>query len=109
MRRRKLLALIAGASAAALPFVAFAQQNERKLRVGYLTPGIGPDTPFVDELTSLGYAEGRNLEVLFKEFSDDPGRIPKFAAALVRTPVGVIVARGPEAAVRAVRAATDAI
>ena len=108
MRRRYLLVLMTGA-AAAVPFAALAQQNERKVRIGYLSPGKGPDTPFLDELALLGYREGRNLDVVFGVFGDDPDRLPEFATAFVRAPVEVIVARGPEAAVRAVRAASNTI
>ena len=108
MRRRYLLVLMTGA-AAAVQFAAPAQQNERKVRIGYLSPGKGPDTPFFDELALLGYREGRNLEVMYGVFGDNPDRLPEFATAFVGAPVAVIVARGPEAAVRAVRAASNTI
>ena len=109
MRRRSVVALLAGA-AVARPFVALAEQRRGSARIGYLSAGPrASESPFFEELGRLGYEEGRNLEVVFDEFGNSPERLSEFAAALVRAPVEVIVARGPEAAVRAARAASDTI
>ena len=68
-RRRLLLALGAGALAA--PFGAFAQQQAKVRRIGYLAvrsrptpsnPNIYIDA-FVQEMGRLGYAEGKNLVI----------------------------------------------
>ena len=114
MNRRDLLMLISGA-AVAVPVVALAQQSEQKARVGYLSPGPRERADpresgaFFDELAHYGYEEGRNLEVLFEVFGEAPDRLPQFVAALIGARVHVMVAQGPEAAVRAARDATDAM
>jgi putative tryptophan/tyrosine transport system substrate-binding protein len=113
--RRELILLLGGGAAAAMPVASLAQRSEVKARVGFLSPGPrgSPDdresNAFFDELAHHGYVEGRNLEVLFEVFGEAPDRLPEFAAALVGAGVDVIVAQGPEAAVRAARAAADAI
>jgi putative ABC transport system substrate-binding protein len=108
VKRRYLFELITGATVA-VPFAAHAQQNKRKVRIGYLSPGKGPDTPLFDELAILGYREGRNLEVVYGVFGDDPNRLPEFVAGFLRAPVDLILARGSEATVRAARAVTNTI
>ena len=108
MNRREALVLFAGAVVTG-PDFARAQPKPVSARIGYLSPGKGPDAPFFDELALLGYRQGRNLEILQKVFGDDPDRLPEFAAALVHAPVEAIVARGPESAARAAHAATGTI
>ena len=78
MRRRALLAAIAGA-AIALPLSAGAQQRERTYRVGILSAGppITPDNPlwaaFDQAIRKLGYAEHRNLHYE-RRFAQGKGR-----------------------------------
>jgi putative tryptophan/tyrosine transport system substrate-binding protein len=68
MKRREFIALIG--SAAAMPLVAQAQQNERTRRIGVLVPFSKDDSngqarvaAFVQELQKLGWSEGRNLQI----------------------------------------------
>ena len=83
MRRRSVVALLAGAAVAG-PFVALAEQRRGSARIGYLSAGPrASESPFFEELGRLGYEEGRNLEVVFDEFGNSPERLPEFAAAPV--------------------------
>jgi putative ABC transport system substrate-binding protein len=107
IERRKLLAGIAGA--ATWPLGARAQQ----------VPAIGllrstPAAPFADlvaalrqGLSSEGFVEGRNVEIVQRWADNQLDRLPGFAAELVRRPVSAIV--GNTGAVEAARAATTII
>jgi putative ABC transport system substrate-binding protein len=112
MKRRDILALLAGL-AVARPVVAHAQQPaQRTARIGYLSPGprdFENVRAFFGELSRLGFSEGQNLTVVFESFGENPGALPAMAAEMVRAKVDLIVADGPEAPLRAARAATNAI
>ncbi|HVH77099.1 MAG TPA: ABC transporter substrate-binding protein [Stellaceae bacterium] len=104
MRRRELLVLCCGGMLVS-PLAARAQG---RTRIGYL--GAAPRSSasvraFFDELKRLGYAEGRNLDALYHDIGEDPGRLPQFAAAMAGAHLGAIVADGSEAPLRAARAA----
>src|SRR5712692_9547664 len=106
MRRRDLLALLAGA-AIAWPLPAEAQQAAKPARIGYL--GIAArDNPnpqaFLQGLRDLGYIEGRNLVIEYRDAEGKPERFPGPAAELVALKVDVIVAPATLAAVAAKQA-----
>ena len=114
MRRREFIALV-GSAAASWPLTARAQQPSRTVRIGYL--GAQPDNPMVvasnsaiaSELRRLGFVEGQNLTIAYRNF-DVPGvDISRLAAELVQTNVDVLVADGPEAVLQAAVAATNTI
>jgi putative tryptophan/tyrosine transport system substrate-binding protein len=92
MRRRQFITLLGGA-AAAVPLAAHAQQGEKMRRIGVLLSTHEGDparraqlTAFVQGLTELGWAEGRNvhLEVRWTAGSVDAAR--KYAAELEHVP-----------------------
>ena len=67
--RRKLLIAL-GASALAAPFGAFAQQQGKVWRVGYLASTARPSSfdpgnsgAFLQGMRDLGYVEGKNLVI----------------------------------------------
>jgi putative ABC transport system substrate-binding protein len=60
-------------------------------------------------LQELGYVEGQNLRLEFRTSEEHLERLPDLAAELVRLPVDVLVASGPEAALRAAKDATTTI
>ena len=68
MRRREFIALM-GASVT-WPFAAMAQEPGRTYRLGFLVP-FTRDVPinvhFFDELRRLGFVEGQNLTVEYRE------------------------------------------
>jgi ABC-type uncharacterized transport system substrate-binding protein len=107
MTRRSAMTLLAGAGAAFLPPLARAQQRDKVFRVGFL--GVTRDAPgtgalydmFIDELKENGFSEGRNLMLDFRQI-DDPRGAPAVGAELVQMAPDVIVAQGPETALKAV-------
>ncbi|HJR05560.1 MAG TPA: ABC transporter substrate-binding protein [Methylomirabilota bacterium] len=98
MPRRAFLAITAGGLLAA-PLAAEGQQTDKIARIGYLSPNLatGPHLreAFVQGLRDLGYVEGRNLVI---EYRDAEGkgreRFPGLAAELVTLKVDVIVTEG---------------
>src|SRR5215472_840555 len=96
MKRRDFITLLGGA--VALPVAARAQQGERMRRIGVLLSTHEGDparraqlTAFVQRLTELGWADGRNvhLEVRWTAGSVDAAR--KYAAELVALAPDIIV------------------
>ena len=110
MRRRELIALLAGA-AIEWPFASRAQQKATRT-IGFLS-GVSPDRyqPFVAALLSglndTGYSEGSNLTIEYRWAEDHPDRLPALAEDLVRRNVEVIVASGGSP--RVAKAATATI
>lgn len=86
--------------------VAEAQQPGKVYRIGYLAPGP-VDEAFRQGLRELGYIEGNNLTIEYRQ-AEIPKRFPDLAAELVRLKVDLILAVGI-GAVRAARQATDTI
>ena len=114
MRRREFITLLGGA-AAAWPFVARAQQDERARQIGVLM-GSEPTDPQMQarigamshELRRLGWIEGQNLKL---EVAWDGGHLERAtnnAKAFVDSSVDVIVANGT-LGIEAARKATDRI
>jgi putative ABC transport system substrate-binding protein len=64
---------------------------------------------FEQRLRELGYVEGANLTIDHRNAGSRPETLPAIARELVRLEPDVIVARGPEATLRAVRDATTTV
>ena len=99
MKRREFIVLIGGA--AAMPFAAQAQQNERIRRIGVLMPYAKDDSEgqarvaaFVQELQRLGWTEGRNLRIEYRWGTDD---LRKAATELVAFSPDVILVNATQA------------
>lgn len=109
MRRRDLLALVAG-PAAIWPLAAAAQQTTVPV-VGVLVGGTPDPRPFLaglrSGLTKLGYAEGRNILLDIRSAAGKAERLPDLAADLVRANVRVIVAYQTPTILAAKRATGD--
>lgn len=93
-RRDTVLALLA-LGAASRPLAAFAQQQGKVRRIGYLSLAPRPDEGsdiFREELRGLGYVEGRTVLIEFRWAAGDVGRVREYAAELARLKVDVIVA-----------------
>jgi len=108
-RRRSFVAL---ALLSTFPRLALPQAGSRTYRIGYLIdqPLIEPPSreraAFLQGLRELGYAEGRNLEIVYRSSESDPSFLPDLAAELVEMRVDAIVAptqRSTRAAMRATR------
>jgi putative ABC transport system substrate-binding protein len=96
---------LAGAGAALLtPLAAEAQQAAKVARIGYLSPNLTAN-PHLQEafrqgLRGLGYVEGGNVVIEYRDAEGKPERLPALAAELVALKVDVIVAGGtPQALV----------
>ena len=108
-RRRTLAALCAGAFA---PLAAFAQQQDKVRRIGFLAPrsrstAANPDEfydAFVAGMNALGYVEGKNLIIEWRFADGKFERLPALAAELVDLKVEVIVVDSTPAALAAQRA-----
>jgi putative ABC transport system substrate-binding protein len=98
-----LLALCASASA---------QQQGKIFRIGFLDPGTASGgavliDAFRQELSKLGWTEGKNIAIEFR-FGENKGtaRLPELAADLLRLNVDMIVVTDTPAALAAKRATT---
>ena len=93
VQRRDFL-LAAGALLAA-PLVADAQQAAKVARIGYLSNRLGAyphlQEAFRQGLRDLGYVEGRNLVIEYRDAEGKAERLPALAAELVALQVDVIV------------------
>ncbi len=113
MRRREFITFLSGA-ATAWPLAVRAQQPGKVFRIGFL--GVSRDAPgtaanyqaFSDELREIGYSEGQNLIIEYRR-SDDPRGISVAGAELLRAHLDLIVAQGPEVALKAVIDASRSI
>ena len=105
--RRAFIGTLAGALLA-LPFAAEAQQAAKVPRIGYLAGNLAA-TPHLPEafrqgLRDLGYVEGRNVVIEYRDAEGKFDRFPALAAELVALKVDVIVAGGTPQALAAKQA-----
>jgi putative ABC transport system substrate-binding protein len=106
MRRREFIAFV-GSTAAAWPLAARGQQPGKVFRIGFL--GVSRDASgtaanyqaFSDELREDGFSEGQNLIIEYR-WSNDLRGVSVAGAELLRAHLDLIVAQGPEAALKAV-------
>jgi len=94
MNRRSFLTALSGSLLAA-PLAAEAQQAAKVPRIGYLSTNLAA-TPHLPEafrqgLRDLGYVEGRNLVIEYRDAEGKVDRLPALAAELVALKVDVIV------------------
>jgi putative ABC transport system substrate-binding protein len=110
MKRRDLIALIGGA-AVSWPLVARAQQPAKIPRVVFLSPADIPwqVSLYRDQLRGLGYIEGQNIRLDFRNVAGNVDRLPALAEKLVQEgDIDVIAAISTPAALAA-HAATRTI
>ena len=92
--RRVFVGTLAG-GLLAIPFAVAAQQAAKVARIGYLSPSLAasPHLPeaFRQGLRDLGYVEGRNLVIEYRDAEGKADRLPALAAELVALKVDVIV------------------
>ena len=98
MRRREFITLF-GATAAAWPLAARAQQRKRMRRIGVLMTYAAEDPvgrtrlgALVQKLQEAGWVDGRNLEIDTRWAAGDAGQFRKYAAELVALEPDVILA-----------------
>jgi ABC-type uncharacterized transport system substrate-binding protein len=110
MDRRKFIA-VAYTGLLAGPVAAGAQPSARAPRIAVL--GVTPSNPLLGEafklgLGELGYTDGQNVAVEYRDADGIPERLPQLAVDLVRLNVDIIFARGA-GALAAVKQATSRI
>jgi putative ABC transport system substrate-binding protein len=115
MKRREFMAAGGAALSSALwPVAARAQQAGKVVRIGVLGAslnvrvGAAQFQAFVRDLRDLGFSEGQNLIIEYRQL-DDPRGPFALAAELMRLQVDLIVATGPEVALQAVVGASRSI
>ena len=105
VQRRQFL--IAAGALLATPLAAEAQQGTKVARIGYLAnnPATSPHLRevFLQGLRDLGYVEGRNLVIEYREAEGKADRLPALAAELVALKVDVILAGGSTLGARVVK------
>jgi putative ABC transport system substrate-binding protein len=84
-----------GAMLLAAPLAAEAQQAAKVARIGYLSAALAANPhalePFLQGLRDLGYVEGRNIVIEYRDAEGKLERLPALAAELVALKVDVIV------------------
>jgi len=107
MDRRTFLGTLAGGLLAA-PLAAGAQQAAKVARVGFLATSLATGPHLTDAfrqgLRDLGYVEGRNVVIEYRDAQGKIERLPALAAELVALKVDVIVAPNTPAALAAKQA-----
>jgi putative ABC transport system substrate-binding protein len=107
MERRTFLGTL-GLSVLAAPLAAEAQQAAKIARIGFLTLNLALNPQlreaFLRGLRDLGYVEGSNVVIEYRDAEGKPERLPALAAELVALKVDVIVAPPTLAALAAKQA-----
>jgi putative ABC transport system substrate-binding protein len=88
-----------------------AQQTGKIFRIGFLDPSNASSmaallNAFRQELTKLGWIEGRNIAIEYRFAEQKSERLPELASELVRSKVDLIVVAGGQAAGAAKKATT---
>ena len=111
MTKKLLIRLLATVFVATVS-LAEAQQPAKIPTIGFMRGG-SPTDPEVDAfrqgLRELGYVEGKNIIIDFRNTEGKTDRFAGVAAELVRLKVDIIVAAGGSAVVPAAKPATDTI
>ena len=109
-RRDTVFALLALGAA---PLAAEAQQAPKVARIGYLTTSLASSADrrdaFLQGLRDLGYVEGRNVVIEYRDAEGNVERIPALAAELVALKVDVIFVGGGTRVALAAMQATKTI
>jgi putative ABC transport system substrate-binding protein len=96
----------------AAPFAGSAQESGKIPRIGYVRSGSFADDPyresFLRGMRDLGWVDGRNIVIEFRNYGDDHRKVVAVIDELVRTKVQALVVGGTPA-VRAATAATRTI
>ena len=110
-RQHSMLALSLVALLFALSSSAEAQQPAKIFRIGYLDSSTASGSAllvdaFRQELSKLGWNEGKNIAIEYRFAEQKPERTPELAADLVRLQVDLIMVVGQPTALAAKKATT---
>ena len=97
--KKKVIGFTLGALLFALSVSAEAQQTGKIFRIGFLDPSNASGSAvlvdaFRQELTKLGWIEGKNITIEYRFAEQRSERLPELAAELVRLKVDLIVTSG---------------
>ena len=110
--RRVFIRTLAG-GLAAVPLAASAQQAAKVPRIGYLVTSLAArphqQEAFRQGLRDLGYVEGRNVVIEYRDAEGKFERLPALAAELVALKVDVIVTTGGTPTALAAKQATKTL
>src|SRR5258706_13745690 len=89
-----------------LSCTANAQQPTKIFRIGFLDPSTASGSAvhvkaFLQELSKLGWIEGKNLTIEYRFAEQKTERLPELAAEVVRLKIDLIVVTGGQPAVGA--------
>jgi ABC-type uncharacterized transport system substrate-binding protein len=108
LKRRSFITLLGGA--AAWPLAALAQRSSKIARIGYLSTANPRSAPnfaaFEQRLRELGYVDGQNIVIEYRDAEGEVDRLPDLAADLVRLDVDVIITTTAPATGAVTRATT---
>src|SRR5215813_5695212 len=109
--KRKITVLTLCVMLFALCFSADAQQTGKIFRIGYLDNSTASGIAvlldaFRQELTKLGWIEGKNITIEYRFAEQKQERLPELAADLVRLKVDLIVTSGGPTPFEAKKATT---
>jgi putative ABC transport system substrate-binding protein len=110
---KRMILLALGALLFALSVSAHAQQPDKIFRIGFLDPSTASGSAvlvkaFRQELSKLGWIEGKNITIEYRFAEQKNERLPELAADLVRLTVDLIVTTG-QPSVLAAKSATSTI
>jgi ABC-type uncharacterized transport system substrate-binding protein len=110
--KKKVIGLALGAMLFALSVSAQAQQPGKVPRIGYLDPSTASGSAvlveaFRQELSKLGWIEGKNITIEYRFAEQKSERQPELAADLARLKVDLIVVSGVSAALAAKKVTTS--
>ena len=113
MERRTFLAMVSGSLLAA-PFAAEAQPSSDIPRIGFLSLNLTagdtrPREALFQGLRDLGYVEGKNLVIEYRDAQGRPDRFPALAAELAALNVRLILTGGGTLGALAAKRATSTI
>src|SRR5262252_6341853 len=96
---KKIISFVVGALLFALCLPAQAQQTGKIFRIGFLERSTASGMAvlldaFRQELSKLGWIEGKNIAIEYRFAEQKLERLPELAAELVRLKVDVIVTGG---------------
>ena len=105
--------MIAAGALVAAPLAGNAQPPPRIARIGYLSPNLAASPQLRDAfrqgLRDLGYVEGRNVVVEYRDAQGQVDRLPALAAELAALKVDVILAEGGTLGLRVAMQSTTTI
>ncbi len=105
-KNKKAFGLASAALLSVLSFPAQAQQTGKIFRIGFLDASTASGSAvlvkvFLQELSKLGWIEGKNIAIEYRFAEQKNERLPELAADLVRLKVDLIVAPGAAAPLEA--------